>query len=369
MLIEGIKQLLRYHKLKALYKKYERVLMPGALVLGVIVDAITFASIKIGTALLILFWHLIVAGMAIIYLNAYDVGKVKNTKWFGYLRLITPLVIQFTFGALLSASFIFYFFSGSIWVSWPFILILTILMVSNDVFRQQYLRPGVQVSVYFFILFTLMSIALPFAFSTIGVGIFLFSGVLSLGLIYIYFILLSKFRAELLNYKKKFAKRILIIFVVINGLYFFNLIPPIPLTLRESVVAHSVKRVGNMYDLVVEKQNFWQRLAPGQTFHKLVGDKVVVYTSVFAPKDLETGIVHHWQLYDPKENKWITKDKLSFSITGGRQAGYRGFSSKSVVPEGKWRVDVETSRGQVLGRVRFKVQDVEDFPEFISVSK
>jgi hypothetical protein len=51
---------------------------------------------------------------------------------------------------------------------------------------------------------------------------------------------------------------------------------------------------------------------------------------------------------------------LSFNITGGREAGYRGYSSKSSVNFGKWRVITKTETGQSLGRTSFRVKNIED---------
>ena len=150
---EKIKQLIRYHHIRALYLKYERLLLPGTLVLGVIVDWLTFTNIDIRTTFILLGVYLVIAGGIIIYLNIYDAGRIPTNAFFRYLRLAAPLIIQFTFGALLSGSFIFYFFSGSVLVSWPLFVILVFLMVANDVFREYYLRPVVQLGVYFFILF------------------------------------------------------------------------------------------------------------------------------------------------------------------------------------------------------------------------
>jgi hypothetical protein len=57
--------------------------------------------------------------------------------------------------------------------------------------------------------------------------------------------------------------------------------------------------------------------------------------------------------------------EISFHITGGRQEGYRGYSFKTNVPAGKWRVFVETPRGQVLGRYEFNVERVDQQPMLV----
>ena len=56
-----------------------------------------------------------------------------------------------------------------------------------------------------------------------------------------------------------------------------------------------------------------------------------------------------------KKKEWISASRISFPIRGGREEGYRGFSQKSNVFPGSWRVYVETKDGQIIGRIRFDV--------------
>lgn len=367
---EKIKQLIRYHHIKAWYEKYERILMPATLVLGVIIDSITFASIDIYYSFLLLGIYLAIASLALLFLNAYEADRIsKRFAVIRYLRLVMPLIIQFTFGALLSGTFVFYLFSGSVFVSWPFILLMVVLMVSNDVFRHYYLRPGVQLPVFFFILFSCISIVLPFVFHSIDVRFFILGGLVSLLLGYLYVRLLTRIVPTLRPRRPGFMAAILVVLVAVNSLYFLNLIPPIPLVLREAAVAHDIKNGGSGYTLQVEKQPWWAPVAQRQVFHKDPLSRVFVYTAIFAPKALNTTIVHHWQQYDEVSKEWITKDRLPFVITGGKQSGFRGFSRKTTVPAGEWRVDVETERGQVLGRVRFTVVAINEKPPLLTVTK
>ncbi|MFZ2763757.1 MAG: DUF2914 domain-containing protein, partial [Minisyncoccia bacterium] len=60
----------------------------------------------------------------------------------------------------------------------------------------------------------------------------------------------------------------------------------------------------------------------------------------------------------------VSSTKTTFSITGGREKGYRVFSVKESLFAGKWRVDVTTQRGQIIGRVRFDVE-ITDIPRVL----
>lgn len=355
---DKIQQLIRYKELKALYVKYERILIPGTLIFGVIVDSVTFRSINIRTAFIVLILYTIIAGWVIVFLNMQRDTESSGTVR-RYLSLAAPLILQFTFGALLSASLIFYWFSGTLSVSWPILLLIAFLMVSNDVFRRYYLRPGVQMSVYYFILFSLASVMLPYALNSISVWVFVASGVLSVLLFYAYLRISARRIPHIWRRKEGLVLPIAVIFVAMNLMYFFNLIPPIPLSLTEAGAYHNVVRVDGDYALLTEKESWLARIVPGTVIHAAANEPVYIFSSVFAPADLNTQIVHDWQRYDEERGKWIHVAAPSFSVTGGREDGYRGFSRTTNAASGRWRVDVETARGQVLGRVRFRVERPE----------
>jgi hypothetical protein len=368
---EQIKQFVRYQVIKSWVMKYERLLMPVTLLAGVIFDSFTFANIDTREAFILLGIYLSLSGALIIFLNAYESSiLLKEGNFLKYLRLSAPFIIQFAFGGMLNATFIFYFFSGSFAVSWPFIVPVVGLMVLNEVLRHYHVsRPLVQLSVYYFILFALSSIILPYLTASLGARIFLLAGAISLFIMAAYFLLAMKFSAKIAAMKKKLAVIVLTIYVVLNGLYFSNVIPPVPLSLRDVTLAYNVRRAGGVYTLQVEEQPFWEKMIFGRVFHEESPGRLYVFTSIFAPADLSTNVVHRWQQYDDKSRMWVTRDTLSYTLSGGKKSGYRGYSFKTNVAPGKWRVDVETPRGQVLGRVNFSVESVDTPPTTQTVTK
>ncbi len=352
-----------YLFLKRLFEKYERVLIPAALVLGVSVDFVTFRSIRIETAFLILGVYVVVAGGSITLLNLRSLGSTGVSL--GMTKIIAPLTLQFSFGALLSASLIFYWFSGAFSVSWPLIALIAILMTSNEVLRHYYLRPIIQVTVFYFILFSLATLVLPFVFNSIDVSLFVYAGFGSLILIAIFVAILARLFEHIRPIRQHIAASVLSVFAIMNLLYFFNIIPPIPLSLRAAGVYHNIQSVGGAYQLMGESESLIDKFLPGQTIHLQKGKRVYVYSAIFAPAKLNTTIFHQWQFFDEEKNKWIDKDRLSFAMRGGRDKGYRGYSLKTVVAPGKWRVSVETKRGQVLGRIPFNVISVANSVDLV----
>jgi hypothetical protein len=68
-------------------------------------------------------------------------------------------------------------------------------------------------------------------------------------------------------------------------------------------------------------------------------------------------VLHRWQRYDDAQRAWVTETEVRFPIYGGRDGGFRGYSEKLFVPAGKWRVDVITPYGGLIGRISFTVVD------------
>lgn len=240
-------------------------------------------------------------------------------------------------------------------------------MASNDVFRHYYLRPVVQMAVYYFILFSMLSLVLPFVFNSIDEWVWIASGSLSLLLIYLYVDILSR---KILIFKKQkglIVAVVILVFSFMNAMYFLNVIPPIPLAIRDAGAFHDLERVNGDYILVDEKRSLLDRILPGKTIHLYNDRSLFVFSAIFAPPDLGTVIVHEWE--HKTEEGWQTRQNASFTIVGGREAGFRGWTTRSFVHEGKWRVTIKTVRGQVLGRVKFSVVHVDKPSELIEIVK
>ncbi|MFP4616865.1 MAG: DUF2914 domain-containing protein [Candidatus Paceibacterota bacterium] len=351
---------LSFKRLNYFFKRYERFLIPGSLLFGITTDVLLFRSINFQTAFTVLFIHFLFAGLIIFFTRIYDNGYFRR-KGFRVIRILSPLLLQYTFGALLSACLIFYWFSSSFFASWPFILLIIVLVLSNDLLKRYYLQLKVQIGVYFFITFSLSVLILPFLVDSLGVHIFLLAGLFSLFIIFLYLKGLSYFLPEISYEKRNFTYIIGAIFVVINIFYFLNIIPPVPLSLREGEVLHFVEKEADGYRVMVEERSFPEVLLPGEKVQVTGGGRLYFFSAIFAPGQLETDIVHNWQYYD--KGKWVDKSRIEFPITGGRNEGYRGYSYSDGISSGKWRVSVETARGQVIGRETFRVISSENPPE------
>lgn len=137
-----------------------------------------------------------------------------------------------------------------------------------------------------------------------------------------------------------------------------NWIPPVPLSMKDGGIYHFVKKNPSEGTYTVKYYRdwflkFWDN--SDNVYHWASGDTVFCYASIFAPIDWEATVYYQWRKYDPGQEKWNDRDRLSYAISGGRKGGYRGFTYKRNIDEGEWRVDIETEYGQVLGRIEFDV--------------
>jgi hypothetical protein len=348
-----------YRQLKKWFTRYEQHISGAALLFGFAVDNFTLTRIDLWLDNLILFIYLLIALFGIVLVNLYEGGVAQNA-FFGYIRRWSPLAVQFAFGGLFSGFVVFYSRSATLATSWPFILLLAALFVGNEFFRSRYSKLTFQMSIFFIALFSFLIFYTPVIVGMMGAWVFLLSGIMSIAIISLFIRILLRFIPERVEQSKKsIICSIGIIFIAVNILYFTNIIPPIPLSLKDASVYHYVEKAQDGNYLVQHEQSRWYDfLIPNETIHITENEPLYMFSSVFAPTKLNTQIFHKWQFYDEKEDEWITENQLGFSIVGGRDGGYRGYTMKANVTEGAWRVDVVTERDQLIGRIKFKVKKV-----------
>ncbi len=246
----------RINRLKVLYKRYEGLLIPLALLFGFLTDILTFRLIEFTTSMFFLFGHFLFAGTNIVAVNYFKENN-PQTKITSYWKLFAPLFIQFSFGNLFSGFLIFYFQSGSFFASWPFLFVVTGLLIGNEIARRHDVGPAIQIGAYFFALFAYFNLALPFLLKRLNLSIFIASGLISLVVIFVFIYCLSRYIKLIKEDQKTLKITIAVIFLLMNFLYFSNLIPPIPLTIRDVGVYYSIQRVNDNYRVVAEECQNW----------------------------------------------------------------------------------------------------------------
>ena len=340
----------------ALYEKYERRVSSVALIVGFTLDTLTLRRIDLWIENLIFLVYLSIALLSIVVINLYD-GRALRGKPFYYLSAFAPIPMQFAFGGLFSGFAVFYLRSASFSASWPFLLFLFFLLFGNEFFRTRYTRLTFHISIFFIALFSYSVFVVPVIAGKMGAAEFLMSGVLSLAVIAVFLEMLAFFIPNRVREARRaIIKSVGAIFLVMNTSYFLNIIPPIPLSLKEAGAYRFVSRMEDGGYFIQRESGMWYDVLFPTSVRLMRGNSLYFYSAVFAPTRLNTRIVHHWQYFNEGQDKWVTVLRVDFPITGGRDGGYRGFSKKTNVEEGLWRVDVETERGGRIGRKTFRVQ-------------
>jgi hypothetical protein len=331
--------------------------MTAAFLAGFIVDNFTLTRIDLAMTVIVLSTYLFVATLGFVLASISRGGA------------LVPYATQFAFGSLLSGYFIFFTRSASLAGSWFFIFLLIIAIFGNEFLKEEYRRFELRATMLFAAFFFFAIIYVPVALKSMGAWMFLLSGLVSLASIWVVIRVIGRVAPEVV----RTTRRTLIItigglFAGVNGLYFANIIPPIPLSLKDAGVYHFVSRAEvDGYTGRAEPVKWYDVLGRYHPqFHCTQGGPVFFYSAVFAPTALNTTILHEWQYYNELLGAWVTTDRLGFQITGGRDGGYRGYSVKQSILPGLWRVNVITERGQLVGRITFTVIDVPGSPLLVT---
>lgn len=344
---------------------------------GFIYDSITLRRIDKVFDNVLLALYLVVLGVLLALERRMEWHR-RVPRWVAEYPRALELATQFFFGGLFSAYVVFYFKSAGGLGSLLFMLLLAGAMVVNE-FLDGALRrlETLRVGLYFFTAFSFFLFSIPVFTGVMNPFMWVPAAGAAAGMCLL--VVLATHaggRGELPSFLGGTSLRERLVFhggmmatltLCLALLAKFGLIPPVPLSVTERVVAHSVERQGDGYHLTVDRGG-WTRtltLRPPRV-RWAEGEAVVVFTAVFAPKDTSLELTHRWQRRDG-DGPWTdTEPKpIRVSVMGGRAGGYRTYTRKRRVHPGDWRVLVETDDERVIGTVRFDVQAVD--PERIKL--
>ena len=340
----------------AAFKRYERQLSAASMVAGFAFDNYYFGRVDHPATQVVLLAYVVVTVFAVLALHYIESWPVSE-QVFKKGRPIFSALSQFTLGGLWSAFLIFYGRSAVIAASWPFLALLAGMLVGNEVFRKYHTRLAFTCTLLFFAIFSYTIFALPMVTGQMGRRTFMTSGGLSVGaFLLVLFALRVIGRERIQEAWRGIVLGSLGVFAALNIAYFTNILPPLPLTLANAGVFHGLAKDGDTYRVSTEQGNWLQTAGTtAPVMHVSAGDKLYLYSAVFAPIMLKTEVLHIWQRYDDVIGMWRTESTVRFAITGGREGGYRGYSIKSAPRAGRWRVNIETPDGLLIGRVPFFV--------------
>ena len=328
--------------------------MPAFLFLGFIVDYITLNRVDTVFDNAIITAYVLLTGLVVFVSHYLTYTKEELSLRLKKIQLFLPFLLQFAYGGLLSGITIFYYHSTSL-LTLPFLVILIVLFLGNDVLHQRYPKLSFQILVLG-IATTAYSILLtPVIVGHISWIVFLLGLFIGVLLIYGYSELFRKYIPVLYE---QFAFKIKMIIVAIFFLFLFmysmNILPPVPLSLKTAGIYSSIERISADNYAFTEFDKpwylFWRETA--RTIDHT--GPVYVFASVFAPRNFSETLYHTWSRYNEEAMKWEQTDRIPMGIIGGRAEGFRGYTKKSNPADGKWRVDITNKKGQIIDRISFR---------------
>jgi hypothetical protein len=362
----SIPWLARFPAVEALYRRYEKYFPVLTFAAGFIWDSLTLTRIDRLSDNIILLGYLLALGTMIVFTLRRQAGLLEN-RWILKFEPYFLWAMQFLFGGLLSSYVVFYFKS----VSWTqtqfFFMLLVILLVGNEFLHHRLGNPLLLATMFLFCAFSFFAFFLPVVFTQVGTTIFLMSGALSFVLtVTVFAVAFPLRRAGWFGSMKPVIGCIAVTYVLLNVFYFADLIPPVPLGLKQAGIYHAVRRTADGYEVRYVSPpayRFWEKY--DDPLYLTPGGSAYCYTSIFAPRGIHVPVHHQWRRY-LRGTGWVTTDRIAFEISGGREGGYRGFSHKRLITPGKWRVEVATDDGAILGRIDFDVFEKSGEPPLVT---
>ncbi len=290
-----------------------------------------------------------------------DMDIEGKKKWSTSIKIFLEIFLQFTFGALASALFVLYFKGADFIASLPFLFILAGFLIGNEFAQKHTSRLEARFISIIFLSYTFLLYIVPLMNGKLGNSSFIIST--SASFILSIFILLSIKRISPILFahtKKVLISSIAILFVGVPALIFLDIIPPLPLMLREGTVAHSVTKVeGVGYTLSTEAIPTYKNLGipfVSPVYHIEQGGELSFFTAIYTPIQIKTDIIHIWKWYDPEIRDYVERSKIILHVSGGRDDGFRTYSTITDPEPGLWSVTAELGTGQILGHRKFVVK-------------
>ena len=338
-------------------RRHERQISALSLAGGFAFDSATFGRIDHAITQAVFIVYLLVAGIAIAVLHVLESrpdGKKPSDK----TRTILVAVTQFALGCLLSGFCVFYTRSASLTSSWPFLLAMAAIFIGNEYMRRYHSRLVFSALLFFFALYSYAILLVPVVAGRMGPRWFIVSGAVAVVIFFFFMRALARLGHERFRAARMqvFVGMVLIT-LFLNAAYFLRVLPPLPLVLTDAGVYHDVKRDGADFQASVEDEPpEWEALFGTRAIlHVQPGAKLYLYNAVFAPRGLRTRIVHDWQWLSPGKG-WQSQQRVPVQISGGREDGFRFYTTKSAPRPGQWQVNILTGDGRSVGRVRFAVE-------------
>jgi hypothetical protein len=325
---------------------------------GFLFDAVMVGRIDEAPMLLQQAAYLVVTGLLLGAMLRFEILKREPPRWLKLPWRYVEHAMHFMLGTLLNAFSLFYVKSGSGLTAVLFLVLISLLLLVNEHPRFHRLGPVVLFGLYSFSLTSYLAYLLPVLLGFLRPWMFFLASALSL----VPIVLLARMMARWGEDRRRALRQALGpaigVQALLLGLFVAHLVPPVPLSVRSLGVWHRVEREGTEFKLSRLPRKRWEEpwRTDEQVFLARPGDRVFVFTRVFAPHNFRDQVRVRWARWEPARREWTQSDAIPLRIVGGREEGFGGYAYKQNWSPGEWRVAVETEDGREIGRTRFKIE-------------
>lgn len=347
---------------RAFYERHELKFAVGFFLGGFVFDVLTLSAIDDPWSILQQVAYLALLGgiLFLDFLHHAEALTPPSGRLLGRLWDYRGLALHFLLGGLLSVYSLFFLKSASAFSSLVFVGVLLALLIWNESEAGQKSAVDVKVALYFVCVFCFFSLLAPILLGFVGWTPFLVSLLATLLCLWGAFHLARKRLGRELVLRRLVLPGggAALVFVIS---FLFGWIPPVPLSVEKAGIYHKIEKEGDKY-LLHHERPWWRFWHSGdQHFRAAPGDKIFFFASVFSPARFEDSVIVEWQYKDPRQG-WQVSDRIPMRITGGREGGYRGFTTKQNFTEGAWTASVQTTDGRELTRISFDVEKLSEPP-------
>ena len=302
--------------------------------------------------------YLAVTGLLLGAMLRFELLEREPPGWLKRPWRYVEHAMHFMLGTLLNAFSLFYVKSGSGVTAVLFLVLISVLLIVNEHPRFHRLGPVVLFGLYSFALTSYLAYLLPVLLGHLRAWMFFVASALSL----LPIVLLARLMARWGQGSRRAFRQALGPAIGVQALllvlFVAHLVPPVPLSVRSLGIWHAVEREGSEFKLSRLPGSRWDDLwrKDERVFLARPGDRVFVFTRVFAPHNFRDQVRVRWARWEPARREWGQSDAIPLRIVGGREEGFGGYAYKQNWSPGEWQVGIETADGREIGRTRFEIR-------------
>ena len=290
---------------------------------------------------------------------APEPGNGWRGRFRGLLWQAPYLLLQFFYGGIFSALFIFYFKSSGHLGTWLMTAFLGALLVGNEFAGDHYGRRFTLTWALFALnAILLFNFALPHIVGSLDPRWFYISTGSG--------ILLANAMHRLAPGRPGRILPAWGIAAILLLAWNLGMIAPVPLVKRDMAVGHAFVQESGRYAIQVERAPswmFWRDQAA--TIQLAEGERLYGISAVFAPQGVTAALEHRWEFREA--GGWRQVSQNRFQTAGGRERGFRGYSWVVNPQPGEWRFIVATQDDRTIGTLSVRVERGTPQPEALFV--